>query len=191
MNTRLIAIRLLGAALLWVAIWLLPATATARFDRSVRLEAASFRFSVTDHIAPDGSVYPGSTIAYTLLLTNTGDLPLANIEIAVLAPAYTTVPAPGDQWECEAAPANPDQTVCRTAIAMLAAGDHQAIDFALEVTEDLPPTQDTVLLQATATADGVVCGDCGYAWCETPIIQGSGDPEHYVLLPLISAPRQP
>lgn len=187
MNYRLIAVRLFAVALFWMIIWLWPSVAVARYDRSDLLEVSSFTFTVANDIAPSGSVLPGSTVTYTLWLTNTGDLPLANVRIAVLVPHYATAPAPGAIWQCAPVEGQPQKTICRTSVAMLAVDEVLSATFALELAANLPSTQRTLLLEANATADEVVCADCGYAWCETPIVQGGGEVEHRVLLPLITA----
>jgi hypothetical protein len=187
MNLHLTAIRLLCVALLWLAPWWQPATAAAGDDRSVTIEAPSFAFSIADHVAPDGSVAPGGAITYTMWLTNTDALPLANVAIAALAPRYTTTPAPGAGWQCSPAPSDPQQTICRAAIATLAVGAAYTLSLTLLLAPQIPSDQQEILLQATATADDVVCGACGYAWCSTPLVQGSGGNPHRVLLPILFA----
>lgn len=188
MNKHLIAIRLVVVALLWTVPWLQPIRAAAGNDRSVTLEAPSFTFSITDHVAPDGSVAPGGAITYTLWLTNTGAAPLVNVAIAALAPRHTTTPTPGAGWQCNPAPSDPQQIICRAAIASLAVGAVYAVDFTLQLAPEIPANQHEIVLQATATADDVICGNCGYAWCITPVVHGGGSIEHRVLLPLLAAP---
>jgi len=188
MNTHLIVIRLLCVALFCSVSWLQPITTAAGDERSVTIEAPSFTFSITDHVAPDGSVAPGGAITYTLWLTNTGALPLVNVTIAALAPRHTTTPAPGAGWQCNPAPSDPQQTICRTAFATLPPGAVSAIDLTLQVAAQFPANQDELVLQANVSADNVVCGDCGYACCITPIVHGGGGGEHRVVLPLLTSP---
>ena len=187
MNYPLIAVRLFAVALFWMIIWLWPSVAVARYDRSGLLEVSSFTFTIANDIAPSGSVLPGSTVTYTLWLTNTGDLPLANVRIAVLVPPNATAPAPGAVWQCAPVEGQPQRTICRTSVATLAVDDVLSADLAVELAPNLPSTQRTLLLVASATADDVVCGDSCNASCETTIVQGGGEVEHRVLLPLITA----
>jgi len=188
MNIRLALLRFMVLALPWLAMWLPSAAPVTSADRSVYLEAPSFGFTIVDHIAPDGSIAPGNAITYTLLLTNTGAVPLVNVAIAVLAPRHTTTPAPGPAWQCEPAVSDPQETICRTAFATLAPGAVSATRFTLQVAAQFPANQNELLLQANVSADNVVCGDCGYACCITPVVHGGGGAEHRVLLPLLAAP---
>ena len=63
-----------------------------------------------------------------------------------------------------------------------------ATRFTLQVAAQFPANQNELLLQANVSADNVVCGDCGYACCITPVVHGGGGAEHRVLLPLLAAP---
>ena len=182
MNRPLSVVLIVVYALLW------PLMAAAMHAQGQSDDLRCFAFSIAANMSPDEVLQPGSTISYTLSISNTGTLPLSNVEIVALVPRHTTATSPADSgWQCAPPDGQPDRQVCRIRIPVVATSETHTSSLTLTVSATLPPNQDILVFEANATADDVVCSDCGYAWCETPIIHGSGDPDQYVFLPWIVA----
>lgn len=190
MGYLLFASRSIGVALLWMTTLFWSAPTTEQPALSERDDIPGFSFSVFDDVVTGESVEPGSTINYSLVLTNTSTVTLTNVQLTVLVPLHTAAPAPGSDWLCAPADFQPARTLCRASFPSLAGRATRTVAFALAVALDFPQEQTTLILEANAEADDVVCGDCGYAWCETPIVQGSDDPGFRLMLPFVSMAGQ-
>ena len=179
---------LLGAVLIGTCSLFWRAVPVAGRESTTFDDPPHFVFTVAADVSPDEELHPGSTVSYTFLLTNTGALPVVNVEIATLMPRFTTIaPDNGNDWQCAPPVGQPNREICRTAFPVIGVAESRAVTLPVLIPDDFPPDQETLVLEATATADNVVCGDCGYVWCETPIIHGSGELDRRILLPLIAA----
>lgn len=178
--------RLLRVVLVGISALLWPMLTTAGYEQVQAEDSPDFAFSIAANMSSDEELRPGSTITYSLTLSNTGAMPLSNVAIAALIPRYTTAAPPVvSQWQCAPPAGQPDRQICRVAFATVPLSETIEVTLTVVISTSLPPQQESLIFEANATADDVVCGDCGYAWCETPILHGSGDLERRIFLPWI------
>ncbi len=120
-----------------------------------------------------GTGDPGTTLVYTLAVSNSGNRDAAPVTLTETVPANTTFsPAQSDSaWSCSSPSAG---STCTLTLALLASGASAARDFAVTIVSPLPAGVSS--LANTACASTTTPGDPGTQNCSTVTTPATGSP---------------
>jgi uncharacterized repeat protein (TIGR01451 family) len=148
----------------------LPAPSTVANLPPAFSDPPALELAIDDGLNRNQIAKPSDRITYTLTFTNTGDSSALNVQLAAPVPLHTQFVGDADRlWTCRATVDALASPICRMGIGNLAPHDQQQVNFTVLVDDPLPADVTTILLEAAANADNVVCGECGMATIATPV----------------------